>query len=66
VYDTPLHRQPVFETFHSGAADRERPNAEWLCARHICLPLYPSLSETDADYVIESLATVLAERGATA
>jgi len=66
VYDTPLHRQPVFETFHSGDANRELPNAEWLCARHICLPLYPSLSETDADYVIESLATVLAERGATA
>ena len=66
VYDTPLHRQPVFEHFHSGPADRELPNAEWLCARHICLPLYPSLSETDADYVIESLATVLAERGATA
>jgi dTDP-4-amino-4,6-dideoxygalactose transaminase len=62
VYDTPLHRQPVFETF----ADRELPNAEWLCARHICLPLYPSLSDTDADYVIESLATVLAERGVPA
>ncbi len=35
------------------------PGAEWLCARHICLPLYPSLDERDADYVIESLASEL-------
>ena len=52
VYDTPLHHQPVF----SQLADRALPGAEWLCARHICLPLYPSLTESDADYVVESLA----------
>jgi perosamine synthetase len=57
VYDTPLHQQPVF----SAMADRALPGAEWLCARHICLPLYPTLDESDADYVIESLATVLQE-----
>jgi dTDP-4-amino-4,6-dideoxygalactose transaminase len=62
VYDTPLHEQPVFAEY----ADRPLPGAEWLCARHICLPLYPSLPESDADYVIESLETVLAELGATA
>jgi dTDP-4-amino-4,6-dideoxygalactose transaminase len=61
VYDTPLNLQPVFAPF----ADRDLPGAEQLCARHICLPLFPSLSEADADYVIESIATVLAERGAT-
>jgi dTDP-4-amino-4,6-dideoxygalactose transaminase len=61
VYDTPLHRQPVFAPF----ADRDLPGAEQLCARHICLPLFPSLSEADTDYVIESIATVLAERGVT-
>jgi dTDP-4-amino-4,6-dideoxygalactose transaminase len=55
VYDTPLHEQPVFEQF----ADRALPRAEQLCARHICLPLYPALSEADADYVIESIATVM-------
>jgi len=62
VYDTPLHRQPVFEPF----ADRDLPRADALCARHICLPLYPSLPESDADYVIESLGTVLSELGAGA
>jgi dTDP-4-amino-4,6-dideoxygalactose transaminase len=57
VYDTPLHRQPVFEPY----ADRDLPGAEYIGARHICLPLYPSLSESDADYVITSLGTVLME-----
>jgi perosamine synthetase len=55
VYDTPLHLQPVFEQF----ADRSLPRAEHLCARHICLPLFPSLEEADADYVIESLTSEL-------
>jgi perosamine synthetase len=57
VYDTPLHRQPVFEAY----VDRPLPGAELIGARHICLPLYPSLSESDADYVVESLGTALAE-----
>ena len=51
VYDTPLHHQPIF----SQLDDRALPGAEWLCARHVCLPLYPALSEADADYVVESL-----------
>ena len=59
VYDTPLHQQPVFEPF----ADRPLPGAEFIGARHICLPLYPSLSESDADYVVESLGTALTEMG---
>jgi len=59
VYDTPLHQQPVFAAF----ADRALPGAEFIAARHICLPLYPSLTESDADYVVESLGTVLTEMG---
>jgi dTDP-4-amino-4,6-dideoxygalactose transaminase len=55
VYDTPLHHQPVF----SELDDRQLPGAEWLCARHVCLPIYPALSEADADYVVESVATAL-------
>jgi len=55
VYDTPLHHQPIF----SELDDRALPGAEWLCARHVCLPLYPALSATDADYVVESLAAAL-------
>jgi perosamine synthetase len=55
VYDTPLHHQPVF----SQLDDRALPGAEWLCARHVCLPLYPALAEEDVDYVVESLASAL-------
>ena len=55
MYDTPLHHQPIF----SQLDDRALPGAEWLCARHVCLPLYPALSEADADYVVESLAAAL-------
>jgi len=55
VYDTPLHEQPVFAQF----ADRPLPGAELICARHVCLPLFPSLDDRDADYVIESLGAVL-------
>jgi dTDP-4-amino-4,6-dideoxygalactose transaminase len=55
VYDTPLHHQPVF----SQLDNRALPGAEWLCARHVCLPLYPALAEHDLDYVVESLAAAL-------
>lgn len=55
VYDTPLHHQPVF----SQLDDRALPGSEWLCARHVCLPLYPALPEADVDYVVESLAAAL-------
>jgi dTDP-4-amino-4,6-dideoxygalactose transaminase len=56
VYDTPLHRQPVFERW----ADGELPGAEWLCERHICLPISAVMTDDDADYVIEALADALA------
>ena len=55
MYDTPLHHQPIF----SQLDDRPLPGAEWLCARHVCLPLYPALSDSDVDYVVESLASAL-------
>jgi perosamine synthetase len=56
VYDTPLHHQPIF----SELDERPLPGAEWVCARHVCLPLYPALSGGDADYVVESLAAAVA------
>ena len=36
VYDTPLHRQPVFAPWPTARL----PGAEELCARHVCLPVY--------------------------
>ena len=61
VYDTPLHQQPVF----SHLADRPLPGAEWLCARHICLPVSAAMTEADARYVTESLKTAVDRVAAT-
>lgn len=51
VYELPLHRQPVFQPWAKGSL----PVAEDLCARHICLPLFPGMTEAEAKHVITSL-----------
>jgi perosamine synthetase len=51
VYETPLHRQPVFEKYATGGL----PAAEDICARHICLPIFSGMTEDDARYVIAAL-----------
>jgi dTDP-4-amino-4,6-dideoxygalactose transaminase len=55
VYDTPCHHQPVFKSWAAGAF----PVAEDVCARHICLPIYPGLTEGDVDYVVSALKATL-------
>jgi dTDP-4-amino-4,6-dideoxygalactose transaminase len=57
VYDTPLHKQPVFE----GYANGEYPVAEDICSRHICLPIYSNMTEEEANYVLESLRKAIEE-----
>lgn len=54
VYDIPCHEQPVFATSNT----RRLPRAEDLCRRHICPPIYPSLTDDEAAYVAESLLKV--------
>ncbi len=51
VYEEPLHRQPVFGEY----AVRPMPVSEDLCARHICLPVYPSMGEDEVLQVIHAL-----------
>ena len=55
VYDVPLHQQPAFRAY----ADGPLPNAESLCRRHICLPLYPSLTDEQAEYVGGAVGEIL-------
>jgi dTDP-4-amino-4,6-dideoxygalactose transaminase len=55
VYDTPLHRQPVFEPW----ADGPLPGAEAICASHVCLPISAVMSDEDADYVLASIDDAL-------
>jgi len=55
VYDIPCHEQPVFAAF----ARDDFPRAEYLCRHHICPPIYPSLSDGDANFVADALLEVV-------
>jgi perosamine synthetase len=55
VYETPCHHQPVFKNWAAGAF----PVAEDVCSRHICLPIYPGLTEGEIAYVVSALQETL-------
>jgi dTDP-4-amino-4,6-dideoxygalactose transaminase len=55
VYEEPLHRQPVFEKYLTVPL----PKSEDLCARHICLPIFSGMEESDAHHVIQALKEVI-------
>ncbi len=55
VYDVPCHEQPVFRPFRRSPL----PRAEDLCSRHICPPIYPTLSDAEAQHVIDALKRTL-------
>jgi len=55
VYEAPLHRQPIFEKYGSS----HLPVSEDLCARHLCLPIFSGMEETQAHQVIRGLKQVL-------
>ena len=57
VYDVPCHQQPVFEKHRDGAF----PVAERYCAQHICLPIFPTLTEEEATHAAQSLKQALQE-----
>lgn len=56
IYELPLHRQPAISDRHFGES---YPGAERSCARQLCLPIYPSLSDDAVDFVARSLLEVL-------
>jgi dTDP-4-amino-4,6-dideoxygalactose transaminase len=45
----------VFE----GVATGSLPGAEWLCERHICLPVTAVMTDEDVDLVVASLDAAL-------
>ena len=55
VYETPCHHQPAFKPWAAGAF----PVADDVCARHICLPIYPGLTDAEIDHVVSALREVL-------
>lgn len=56
VYAQPCHLQPIFRD-SCGVGDF--PVAEDLCARHICLPVFPTMTTDQAEYVLFALREAL-------
>jgi dTDP-4-amino-4,6-dideoxygalactose transaminase len=62
VYSDPCHMQPVFKKYPELILnDPGDPftGAEYVSAKQICLPLYPSLTDDELIYVVNSLKAVL-------
>ena len=62
VYANPCHSQPVFKKYPEVVLNKENDSfygAEYICKNHICLPLYPGLTEKEINYVVESLKEVV-------
>lgn len=55
VYEIPCHKQPIF----AGDAEGAFPEAERFCAGHVCLPIYPDMTEAEATHVVRSLRQAL-------
>ena len=58
VYELPCHLQPVFKDLY-GFKEGDFPVAEDVCKRQICLPVFATMTEEQAKYVIDSLKEVL-------
>jgi dTDP-4-amino-4,6-dideoxygalactose transaminase len=56
VYELPVHLQPYFEGKY---AVGDFPKAEYLCAHHVCMPLYQKMGADNASYVVQSLRDAL-------
>ena len=55
VYEQPIQHQPVFERY----AAYPLPASEEICARHVCLPVFASMTDAQAHRVVEALHRVL-------
>lgn len=58
VYEMPLHQQPIFQDL--AREERRFPIADDLCRRHICLPIYSTMEEDEAEFVVTSVQQALA------
>jgi perosamine synthetase len=55
VYEVPIHQQPVFKDL----ARYPLPVADDVCARHICLPIFGSMTSNQAMQVVNALKSTL-------
>ncbi len=62
VYSHPCHSQPAFKKYPETVANDPAdtfPQTEYVAKKHICLPIYPGLTEAEVDYIVDSLKRVL-------
>jgi perosamine synthetase len=57
IYEIPLHKLPVFPESN----DLTLPKTEFICAQHLCLPVFVGMRDEQVDYVCDSLEKVLAD-----
>lgn len=57
VYELPLHKQPVFPW----ANKLSLPKSEFLCAHHMCLPIFYGMTNAQVHYVAKTLKDILAK-----
>ena len=55
VYELPLQRQPIFQQLGRDPL----PDSEQACSHHICLPIFPSMTDHEALRVVEALQKTL-------
>jgi len=55
-----LHLQPIYKQL-LGTKEGDFPQAEKVCKRMICLPLYAQMTMEDAKFVVEKLRETLSE-----
>jgi len=64
VYAEPCHSQPVFKKYPEYIINMldKFPEADYVCQKHICLPLYPDMTMEEVVYIVKSLGCVINER----
>jgi dTDP-4-amino-4,6-dideoxygalactose transaminase len=58
IYELPLHKQPVFPE----AKSLSLLKTEFVCAHHLCLPIFYGMTDEQSRYVASTLKKILAEK----
>ena len=57
VYEVPCHRQPIFQK----DGQESLTDAEDICNRHVCLPIYNGMTEEEMYHTAHGFASILKE-----
>jgi perosamine synthetase len=55
-YPLPIHKQPLYKKL--GYNNTSLPNAENACAEVLSLPVHPSLTEEELDYIVKAIKNI--------